>query len=159
MCLKNRQNRWNSAVLYSGGHRPAPCEAATKKGIIMAKNLYLDLSRLPQMLAASVGPKNEYVDGKATGAQATDPAGTPLWRVSVFVMDESAQRAPETVSVTVPAPVAPALPALSPVVFHGLRVLLWSGGASLRADGVEVVGSDGAPEPTSAFLSAIAGGE
>ncbi len=157
MCLKNRQNRWNSAVLYSGGHRPAPCEAATKKGIIMAKNLYLDLSRLPQMLAASVGPKNEYVDGKATGAQATDPAGTPLWRVTVFVMDESAQRAPETVSVTVPSATPPALPQLQPVVFSGLRVLMWAGGASLRADSVEVASSDAPPAPTSAFLSDIEG--
>lgn len=153
MCLKNRQNRWNSAVLYSVGHRPAPCEAATKKGIIMAKNLYLDLSRLPQMLAASVGPKNEYVDGKATGAQATDPAGTPLWRVTVFVMDESAQRAPETLSVTVPAAVAPAIAQLQPVVFSGLRVMMWAGGASLRADSVAPLSPDSAP--ASDFLSDI----
>lgn len=121
--------------------------------------LKIDPTTAETFVAASVAPKMAYQDGARTDTQATDTAGVPLWRVSVFVMDESAQRAPETVSVTVPAPVAPALPALSPVVFHGLRVLLWSGGASLRADGVEVVGSDGAPEPTSAFLSDIEGGE
>ncbi len=106
-----------------------------------------------QMLAAAVGPKSEYVDGKATGAQATDSAGVPLWRVTVFVMDEDAQRAPAQISVTVPAPVAPALPALSPVRFEGLRVLLWSGGASLRADSVEAASPQSAA--SSSFLSDI----
>lgn len=107
-----------------------------------------------QLLAAAVGPKMAYEDGKSTGAQATDPAGTPLWRVTVFVMDSDAQRAPETVSVTVPAQVAPALPVLQPVRFTGLRVMMWSGGASLRADGVEPIPPDAAPA-SSAFLSDI----
>lgn len=107
-----------------------------------------------QMLAAAVGPKMAYEDGKSTGAQATDRAGVPLWRVSVFVMDADATRAPETISVTVPAQTAPALPALSPVRFEGLRVLIWSGGASLRADGVEPVTPDAVPA-SSAFLSDI----
>ena len=115
-------------------------------------------STAQRFLAAAVSPKRAYADGAPTGAQATDAEDTPLWRVSVFVMDEDAQRAPETVSVTVPAQTAPALPALSPVVFQGLRVLIWSGGASLRADGVEPVGSDDAPEAaSSAFLSDIEG--
>ena len=118
-----------------------------------------------RMLAAAVSPKQAYADGAPTGAQATDAEGTPLWRVSVFVMDEDATRAPETVSVTVPAQTvpaqtAPALPALSPVCFEGLRVLLWSGGASLRADSVELA-SPQAAASSSAFLSDIdvAGGD
>lgn len=110
-----------------------------------------------RFLAASVSPKNAYADGRPTGAQATDPAGVPLWRVSVFVMDEDATRAPETVSVTVPAQTAPALPALQPLRFAGLRVMLWSAGASLRADAVEPIPPDSAA-PT-AFLSDIEGGE
>lgn len=124
----------------------------------MAKNLYLDLSRLPQMLAASVGPKPAYEDGKATGAQATDrQTGSPLWRVSVFVMDADSTRAPETLSVTVPAQTAPALAQLAPVTFTGLRVMLWSGGASLRADSVEPASPQSAA--SSSFLSDIEGGE
>lgn len=128
----------------------------------MATTLKIDEASAEKMLAASVSPKRAYADGAPTGAQATDPAGVPLWRVSVFVMDESAQRAPETVSVTVPAPVAPALPALSPVVFQGLRVLLWASGASLRADAVEAVAPDAASTSSmssSDFLSDIEGGE
>lgn len=99
-------------------------------------------------IAASVAPKMAYEDGKSTGAQATDRAGVPLWRVSVFVMDADATRAPETVSVTVPAQTAPALAQLAPVTFTGLRVMLWSGGASLRADSVE---------PASPFLADVEG--
>lgn len=117
-------------------------------------------STAQQMLAAAVGPKSEYVDGKPSGAQATDSAtGLPLWRVSVFVMDEDATRTPEQISVTVPAAVAPALPQLAPVRFEGLRVLIWSGGASLRADSVEPASSQSAA--SSSFLSDIdvAGGE
>ena len=107
------------------------------------------------LLAASVSPKMEYEDGHVTTTQATDrQTGVPLWRVSVFVMDADATRAPETISVTVPAQTAPALPALSPVRFEGLRVLIWSGGASLRADGVEPVTPDAVPA-SSAFLSDI----
>lgn len=107
-----------------------------------------------QMLAAAVGPKSEYVDGKATGAQATDSAGVPLWRVTVFVMDADTTRAPETISVTVPAAVAPALAQLQPVTFTGLRVLMWAGGASLRADSVEPL-TDSASTVSSSFLSDI----
>ena len=107
-----------------------------------------------QMLAAAVGPKMAYEDGKSTGAQATDRAGVPLWRVSVFVMDADATRAPETISVTVPAATAPALAQLQPVRFTGLRVMLWSGGASLRADSVQAVSPDPAA-PASSFLSDI----
>lgn len=107
-----------------------------------------------QMLAAAVGPKMAYEGGSRTDTQATDRAGVPLWRVSVFVMDADTTRAPETISVTVPAQVAPALPALSPVVFQGLRVLLWSGGASLRADAVEAVISEAAPVASS-FLADV----
>lgn len=113
-----------------------------------------------QMLAAAVGPKSEYVDGKSTGAQATDrQSGLPLWRVSVFMLDADTTRAPEQISVTVPAPVAPALPQLAPVVFTGLRVLIWAGGASLRADSVELASPQSAA--SSSFLSDIdvAGGE
>lgn len=108
-----------------------------------------------RMVAASVSPKMTYEDGKSTGAQATDrQTGVPLWRVSVFVMDADATRAPETISVTVPAATAPALAQLQPVRFTGLRVMLWSGGASLRADSVQAVSPDPAA-PTSSFLSDI----
>lgn len=122
-----------------------------------ATSFPIKIDAAQRFLAAAVSPKRAYADGAPTGAQATDPAGTPLWRVSVFVMDEDAARAPEQISVTVPAPVAPALPALSPVRFEGLRVLMWAGGASLRADSVEVASSDAPPAPTSAFLSDIEG--
>lgn len=127
----------------------------------MASTFSIKTGTEQQLVAAAVSPKREYDEsGHATDVQATDrTTGQPLWRVGVFVMDADSSRAPETLSVTVPSAVAPALPQLQPVVFHGLRVLIWSGGASLRADGVEVVGSDGAPEPTSAFLSDIEGGE
>lgn len=111
-----------------------------------------------RFLAAAVSPKKAYADGAPTGAQATDADGVPLWRVSVFVMDADSQRAPEPVSVTVPAQTAPAIPQLQPVVFHGLRVMLWSGGATLRADFVEPLPPDTAPAPAdaaSAFLSDI----
>lgn len=121
----------------------------------MSTILKINAEAAPKMLAASVGPKTAYEDGKATSAQATDrQSGLPLWRVSVFVMDADTTRAPETISVTVPAQVAPALPALSPVRFHGLRVLLWSGGASLRADAVEAVTSEAAPVASS-FLADV----
>ena len=108
-----------------------------------------------RMVAAAVSPKRAYdADGARTDTQATDhTTGEPLWRVSVFVMDSDAQRAPAQISVTVPAPVAPALPALSPVRFEGLRVVLWSGGASLRADGVQAASSDS----SSSFRAAVEG--
>lgn len=108
-----------------------------------------------RFVAAAVSPRYAYRDGERTDVQDTDRAtGWPLWRVAVFVMDEDAQRAPAQISVTVPAQTAPALPALSPVQFEGLRVLIWSGGASLRADAVEAV-SPQAAAPSSAFLSDI----
>lgn len=112
------------------------------------------------LLAASVSPKMEYEDGHVTTTQATDrQTGVPLWRVSVFVMDADATRAPETISVTVPAATAPALAQLQPVHFEGLRVTLWSGGASLRADSVQVVASDvaqhSAATATSGFLADV----
>ncbi|RYQ44124.1 hypothetical protein, partial [Bifidobacterium pseudolongum] len=104
-------------------------------------------------------PKMAYEGGSRTDTQATDRAGVPLWRVSVFVMDADATRAPETISVTVPAATAPALPQLQPVHFEGLRVTLWSGGASLRADSVQVVASDvaqhSAATATSGFLADV----
>lgn len=108
-----------------------------------------------RMVAAAVSPKKAYADGAPTGAQATDAEGTPLWRVSVFVMDEDATRAPETVSVTVPAQTAPALAQLAPVTFTGLRVMLWSGGASLRADSVEPASPQSAA--SSSFLADVEG--
>lgn len=129
----------------------------------MSTILKIDPSAAPKMLAAAVSPKNAYEDGKPSGAQATDrQTGAPLWRVSVFVMDADSQHAPETVSVTVPAQVAPALPALSPIRFVGLRVMMWSGGAALRADAVEAVAPDAAStssSSSSSFLSDIEGGE
>lgn len=115
-------------------------------------------SAAQQMLAAAVGPKSAYEDGRPTGAQATDRDGTPLWRVTVFVMDADSSRAPEQVSVTVPAATAPALPQLAPIRFEGLRVLMWAGGASLRADSVEPAPPQSAA--SSSFLSDIEeGGE
>lgn len=123
--------------------------------------LKIDPAAAPKMLAASVSPKRVYEDGHVTDSQATDrTTGEPLWRISVFVMDEDSTRAPETLSVTVPAQTAPALPVLQPVVFTGLRVMMWSGGASLRADSVEPT-SPQAAAPSSAFLSDIdvAGGD
>lgn len=120
----------------------------------MAKTFPISTDTGERFVAASVAPKMSYEDGHATDVQATDRDGRPLWRVSVFVMDADATRAPEQLSVTVPAPVAPALPQLQPVVFTGLRVLIWSGGASLRADSVETV-TDAAASASSSFLSDI----
>lgn len=120
----------------------------------MSTILKIQPEAAPKMVAASVSPKMAYdADGSRTDTQATDRAtGLPLWRVSVFMLAADTTRAPEAISVTVPAAAAPALPALSPVVFHGLRVLIWSGGASLRADGVEPATL---PTDTSSFLSDI----
>lgn len=117
-----------------------------------------------RMVAAAVSPKRAYdADGARTDTQATDhTTGEPLWRVSVFVMDSDAQRAPAQISVTVPAATAPALAQLQPVRFTGLRVMLWSGGASLRADSVQAVAPDAASTSSmssSDFLSDIEGGE
>lgn len=121
----------------------------------MSTILKIQPEAAPKMVAASVSPKMAYdADGSRTTTQATDrQSGLPLWRVSVFVMAEDATHAPEQLSVTVPATVAPALPVLQPVAFTGLRVMLWSGGASLRADGVEPLARDAAP--ASSFLSDI----
>lgn len=120
----------------------------------MATTLKIDEASAEKMLAASVSPKMDYdADGSRTDTQATDrQSGLPLWRVTVFVMDAEASRAPETLSVTVPAAVAPALAQLQPVVFTGLRVLMWAGGASLRADGVEPATS---PTSSSSFLADV----
>lgn len=126
----------------------------------MAKDFPVDPNMAQKFVAAAVAPKMEYEDGERTNRQAVDrTTGAPLWRVSAFVMDTDSQRAPETVSVTVPAAVAPALPVLQPVSFIGLRVMMWSGGASLRADSVQPASSD--TSASSAFLSDIdvAGGE
>lgn len=116
--------------------------------------LKIDQSSALKMLAASVAPKRVYEDGHVTDSQATDRAtALPLWRVSVFVMDADATHAPETISVTVPAVAAPTLAQLQPVVFTGLRVLIWAGGASLRADSVEPLADS--VQSTSSFLSDI----
>lgn len=117
--------------------------------------LKIDQSSAPKMLAASVAPKRVYEDGHVTDSQATDRAtALPLWRVSAFVMSEDATRAPETISVTVPAVAAPTLAQLQPVVFTGLRVLIWAGGASLRADSVEPTPQQ-SDTVSSSFLSDI----
>lgn len=115
----------------------------------MAKTFLISTDTGERFVAASVAPKMSYEDGHATDVQATDRDGRPLWRVTAFVMEEG--RAPETVSVTVPAQTAPAIPQLQPVQFRGLRVMLWSGGASLRADSVETV-TDAA---SSSFLADV----
>lgn len=120
--------------------------------------LKIDPTTAETFVAASVAPKMAYQDGARTDTQATDTAGTPLWRVTVFVMAEDASRAPEMASVTVPAQTAPALAQLAPVRFEGLRVLMWAGGASLRADSVEPAPPQSAA--SSSFLSDIEeGGE
>ncbi len=108
--------------------------------------LKIDPTTAETFVAASVAPKMAYQDGARTDTQATDRAtGAPLWRVTVFVMDADSSRAPEQVSVTVPAATAPALPQLAPIRFEGLRVLMWAGGASLRADSVEPLPPDTSP--------------
>lgn len=112
-----------------------------------------------RMIAAAVSPKRAYdADGARTNQQATDHDGRPLWRVAVFVMDEDSSRTPAQLSVTVPSATPPALPQLQPVVFHGLRVMMWSGGASLRADAVEPAPQQ-SDTVSSSFLSDIEDGE
>lgn len=116
--------------------------------------LKIDPTTAETFVAASVAPKMVYQDGARTDTQATDRAtGAPLWRVLVFVMAEDSTRAPEQISVTVPAQTAPALAQLAPVRFEGLRVLMWAGGASLRADSVEPTSPQAAAPST--FLSDI----
>lgn len=111
-----------------------------------------------RMVAAAVSPRYAYRDGERTDVQDTDRATSlPLWRISVFVMDEDSNRTPAQLSVTVPAATAPAVAALQPVQFTGLRVRTWSGGASFRADSVQPVAPDAAP--ASDFLSDINGVE
>lgn len=107
-----------------------------------------------KFIAAAVAPRLAYRDGERTDTQEVDRATSlPLWRVTVFVMDADSSRTPAQLAVTVPAATAPALPLLAPVVFHGLRVRTWSGGAVFRADSVEAVTPDSAP--ASSFLSDI----
>lgn len=110
-----------------------------------------------RMVAAAVSPRYAYRDGERTDVQDTDRAtGWPLWRVTVFVMDEGSSRTPAQLSVTVPAATAPAVAALQPVQFTALRVRTWSGGASFRADSVESVSPQSdASTSSSSFLSDI----
>lgn len=114
------------------------------------------------LVFVSVAPSPVYVDGSATTEQAKDGNGAPLWRVRLLdATDES--RDPQRLTVTIAASVAPAVPRLAQVRLRGLSVSLWGEAplrASLRADAVEVVGSDAAPaSAASAFLSDIEGGE
>lgn len=115
-----------------------------------------------RFVAAAVSPRLAYRDGERTDTQEVDRATSlPLWRVTVFVMDADSSRTPAQLSVTVPAATAPAVAALQPVQFTGLRVRTWSGGASFRADSVEAVADSTQPDgsASSSFLSDINGVE
>lgn len=69
------------------------------------KTIPVDTSRFTLYAAsAEAAPVREYADGVATGQQARDEKGLPLWRVAVLFRSDEAL---ETVTVKIPAAVAP----------------------------------------------------
>ena len=111
------------------------------------RSLPVDLTRIAFIGTGKVIEKGEYVelsDGsrKASGQQAKDDAGTPLWTVDVIVDDDDARRA-EAVGVTVASYEEPKTPKWQPVRFREVTATIYldqrSGrpAVSLRAEGIE----------------------
>ena len=110
------------------------------------RSIPVDLSRVQFIGTGKVIEKSEYVelsDGqrRASGQQAKDDAGTPLWTVDVIVDDDDAKRA-EAVGVTVASYDMPTSPKWQPVAFREVTATIYldqrSGrpAVSLRAEGM-----------------------
>lgn len=110
------------------------------------RTIPVDLSRVQFIGTGKVIPKAEYVDlsdgsRRASGEQARDDAGTPLWTVDVIVDDDDARRA-EAIGVTVASYDEPVTPKWQPVKFREVTATIYvdqrSGRAtvSLRAEGM-----------------------
>jgi hypothetical protein len=110
------------------------------------RSIPVDLTRISFIGSGKVLEKAEYVElsngeRKASGNQAKDDAGTPLWTVDVFLDDDEARRA-EAIGVTVASYDMPACPKWQPVHFREVTATIYvdrsSGRAqvSLRAEGM-----------------------
>ena len=111
------------------------------------RSIPVDLSRVSFIGTGKVIEKAEYVelsDGtrRASGNQAKDDAGTPLWTVDVVVDDDDARRA-ETVGVTVASYDEPQCPKWTPVRFREVTATIYLDqrtqrpAVSLRAEGMD----------------------
>lgn len=111
------------------------------------RSIPVDLSRVTFIGTGKVIEKAEYVelsDGsrRASGNQAKDDAGTPLWTVDVIVDDDDARRS-EVVGVTVASYDPPESPKWVPVRFREVTATIYldqrSGrpAVSLRAEGMD----------------------
>lgn len=119
------------------------------------RQLPVDLTRITFIGSGKVIEKAEYVElsngeRKASGAQAKDDAGTPLWTCDVYVDDDEARRA-EAIGVTVASYDQPECPKWKPVHFRDMTAVIFvdrsSGRAtvSLRAEGMRDQASIGSP--------------
>lgn len=89
--------------------------------------LPVDVSAFGAVLAAEdeARPVKAYEAGAATGQQATDEGGVPLWRLTVLLRQATGV---ETVPVKFPARVAPSFATLEPVAISGLSAFVSSDG-------------------------------
>lgn len=110
------------------------------------RSIPVDLARINFVGTGKVIAKAEYVelsDGqrRASGNQAKDDAGTPLWTVDVIVDDDDARRA-EAIGVTVANYDEPVTTKWKPVNFRDVTATIFvdrqTGRAtvSLRAEGM-----------------------
>jgi hypothetical protein len=110
------------------------------------RSLPVDLTRVTFIGSGKVIAKAEYVElsngeRRASGNQAKDDAGTPLWTLDVYVDDDEARRA-EAIGVTVASYDEPECPKWKPVHFRDMTANIYldkSSGrpaVSLRAEGM-----------------------
>ena len=110
------------------------------------RTIPVDLSRVQFIGTGKVIEKAEYVelsDGtrRASGQQAKDDAGTPLWTCDVIVDDDESRRA-ETIGVTVASYDEPRSPKWQPVTFTEVTATIYLDqrtqrpAVSLRAEGM-----------------------
>lgn len=92
----------------------------------------VDVSAFGSVLAAdaTAQPVKAYENGAATGQQAADANGVPLWRASVLFRTDAGV---ETVAVKFPARIAPTFTVLDPVNITGLTVFASSDGKTYFA--------------------------
>ena len=111
------------------------------------RSIPVDLTRITFIGTGKVIEKAEYVelsDGsrRASGQQAKDEAGTPLWTVDVIIDDDDARRA-EAIGVTVATYEPPDTPKWAPVRFREVTATIYTDQrsgrpmVSLRAEGIE----------------------
>lgn len=119
------------------------------------RSIPVDLTRIQFIGSGKVIAKSEYVElsngeRRASGNQAKDDAGTPLWTVDVYIDDDEARRA-EAIGVTVASYDEPATKKWQPVNFRDVVATIYvdksSGRAtvSLKAEGMRDQASIGSP--------------